>query len=142
MNWGKWIIVSFVLFAAFIATLVTVCVRQDVSLVSKDYYQEELKFQDQIMRLENTESLRVKPVITVNQQGVEISYPELSSITHGELMLFCPANAHHDRKVVVPAASERLVIIPAQELSAGMYKARFTWSMQGKDYYIEETLSL
>jgi hypothetical protein len=40
MNWGKWIIVSFVLFAGFIGTLVTVCVRQDISLVSKDYYKE------------------------------------------------------------------------------------------------------
>ena len=53
MNWGKWIIVSFVLFAAFIGILVVICVRQDISLVSKNYYQEELAYQQQIDRMNN-----------------------------------------------------------------------------------------
>ena len=44
MNWGKSIVLSFILFAAFIGTLVTVCIRQDISLVSKDYYEEELQY--------------------------------------------------------------------------------------------------
>ncbi|HEY9048856.1 MAG TPA: FixH family protein [Ohtaekwangia sp.] len=142
MNWGKWIIVSFVLFAAFIATLVTVCIRQDVSLVSKDYYQDELKYQDQITRLQNTEALSVKPAIIINQKGLEIEYALLSQITQGELMLFCPSNPQHDRTIVVPATSDRLLLIPVADLNAGMYKARFTWSMQGKDYYVEETISI
>ena len=47
MNFGKWIVVAFVFFSLFIGTLVTVCVRQDISLVSTDYYKEELIYQDQ-----------------------------------------------------------------------------------------------
>jgi len=63
MNIGKWIVVAFVLFAAFIGTLVVVCVRQDVSLVSRDYYRQELAYQNQIQRLNNTAALLEKPVI-------------------------------------------------------------------------------
>ena len=58
MNWGKSIILAFVLFAGFIATLVVVCVREDISLVSKDYYKEELLYQDQIQRLNNASQLK------------------------------------------------------------------------------------
>jgi hypothetical protein len=42
MSWGKWIVVSFLLFAGFIATLVTICMKEDVGLVSSSYYDEEL----------------------------------------------------------------------------------------------------
>lgn len=65
MSIGHWIVVSFVLFAAFIGTLVAVCLREDISLVTKDYYQEELAYQDQIQRLNNVAELKEKPVIRV-----------------------------------------------------------------------------
>ena len=74
MNWGKWIIVSFVLFAAFIGTLVTVCMRAEVSLVSKDYYKEELEFQKQIVRIENTSALESKPAIVAGKGIIEITF--------------------------------------------------------------------
>ena len=45
MNWGKSIVLAFVLFAVFIGVLVAVCVREDISLVSRNYYNEELDYQ-------------------------------------------------------------------------------------------------
>jgi hypothetical protein len=50
----------FILFAAFIGTLVTVCLRQDISLVSKDYYKEELQYENQLTRLKKCLSAGVK----------------------------------------------------------------------------------
>ena len=74
MDFGKWIVVAFVLFAVFIGTLVTVCVRQDISLVSKEYYKEELAYQDQIVRIANTEKLGLKPKITkVNNVTLQLT---------------------------------------------------------------------
>ena len=84
MNWGNGIIFSFVLFAIFIAILVTVCVRQDISLVSSDYYQEELKYQDQITRINNTSKLDTQPVIKIVQ----------NNYTPGDWLFIRPACAH------------------------------------------------
>ena len=53
MNFGSWITVAFVLFAGLIISLVVVCVRQDVSLVSADYYQQEIKYQSRIDDISN-----------------------------------------------------------------------------------------
>lgn len=45
MNWGRSIVVAFVLFASYIGYLVYVCISQpDIFLVEKEYYSSELKF--------------------------------------------------------------------------------------------------
>ena len=142
MNWGKWIIVSFVLFAAFIGTLVTVCVRQDVNLVSKDYYKEELAFQDQITRLQNTDSLLHKPEISVTQKGLEIVYNQLSKIEKGKLVLFCPSNPSHDRKIMIESSATDKQLVSVADMKPGMYHARFSWSAEGKEFYVEKIINL
>jgi len=142
MNWGKSIILAFILFAAFIATLVTVCVRQDVSLVSKDYYQQELAYQDQIQRLENTKQLKQKPVISLDQRKqLQIAFDQFPVIQKGELILFCPADAKLDKKIQVASSQQPVQTIPL-EIVPGMYKARFTWTMHEKEYYIEKVIQL
>lgn len=40
----KYIVFSFIAFALFIGTLVVVCVRQDIPLVSVNYYEEDLRY--------------------------------------------------------------------------------------------------
>jgi hypothetical protein len=142
MNWGKSIVLAFVLFAAFIATLVTVCIKQDVSLVSKEYYQEELAYQDQIQRLENTETLKQKPVISIDQNHqVQIAFDQFRDVQHGELVLFCPADSKLDRKIKIEPSQQTLQTIPL-EIIPGMYKARFSWTMNEKEYFIEEVVQL
>ena len=142
MNWGKWIVVSFILFAAFIATLVTVCMREDVSLVSKEYYKEELDYQQQILRLQNTESLLQKPEIILRHDRLLIQFESFAKVENGILTLFCPANPGNDRKMVVPASSSSEHVISVSNVKHGMYHARFSWTMGGKDFYMDKVISL
>ena len=142
MNWGKSIILAFILFATFIAVLVTVCMRQDVSLVTKDYYQEELKYQDQIERMANTAALPDKPVISASaQHGLTLSFDQLPNIEAGELKLFCPANAAADRTFILQATPGTTQLL-GRDLPQGMYRARMTWRMQGREFYFEEIVHL
>jgi hypothetical protein len=130
MNWGKWIVVSFVLFAGFIATLVTVCVRQDISLVSKDYYQEELVYQDQIGRIENASLLAKRPSIKIiDKNTLEISFDQFDKIEKGELQLFRPSDAAMDKK-----------FFSTDSMQKGMYRARMMWTMGEKEFFIEEVI--
>jgi hypothetical protein len=141
MNWGKSIMLAFVLFATFIAVLVTVCMRQDVSLVTKDYYQEELKYQDQIERITNTAALATKPVITSAERRLTLTFDQLPDIEGGELKLFCPANAAADKTFALKATAETTQVL-GTELPQGMYRARMTWRMQGREFYIEEIIHI
>lgn len=141
MNWGKSIILAFIVFATFIAVLVTVCMRQDVSLVTKDYYQEELKYQDQIDRIANTAALANKPVITSTDRRLTLVFDQLPDIEAGELKLFCPANAAADKTFALKAAAGTTQVL-GTDLPQGMYRARMTWRMQGREFYIEKIIHI
>ena len=142
MNWGKWIIVSFVLFAAFIATLVTVCMRQDVNLVSRDYYQDELEYQEQIQRLNNANQLHSKPAIEMVGNSLAIDFAHFREIKSGELKLFSPSDPDKDRIYTLIAADVTQQLIPVGDVAKGMYRARFQWVMNGKEYFMETVINI
>jgi hypothetical protein len=138
MNWGKSIVLAFVLFALFIGVLVTISVTQDVPLVSANYYEQELRYQEQIDRMKNTNELPEKPVIEVIGGALEVRYALMSEITSGELELFRPSDAKLDRKYSL--ATDTAQRIDLTGLPGGMYKARMRWSQNGKEYFLESTV--
>ena len=143
MNFGKWIFISFILFAFFIGTLVTICVRQDVNLVSKDYYQEELAYQDQIQRLNNTEKLQQKPVMKIVENNfLKVDFMQTDDIQNGELKLFCPSNPKMDKNFKLNTSDKGSQLIELSGLQAGMYKAKLLWTMDGKEFYMEEIINI
>lgn len=139
MNIGKWIVVTFVLFAGFIGTLVTICVRQDVNLVSKEYYKEELAYQDQIERISNTQALIEKPSIAkVNNATLEVTFRQ--SVDKGELKLFCPSNPKMDKNFDLKLQVRNNQLFDISSLSKGMYRARLFWIVNGREYFLEEVI--
>ena len=73
MNWGTKIVFSFIAFAGLIITMVVISMRQDVSLVAKDYYVQEIAYQDQIDKIQNQKALESEPTIKLSQEFVEVS---------------------------------------------------------------------
>ena len=53
-NWGTGILLSIIVFMAILIGIVYVFMNQDVDLVTKDYYGKELRYQDQINKINNT----------------------------------------------------------------------------------------
>ena len=142
MNWGKWILVSFILFATFIGVLVAICVQQDISLVATDYYKQELDFQQQIDRAKNAQQLLVSPDITVVNSHVQISFKDFSNLQSGELKLFRPSNIKSDLVFELKPTADTVQLFDLRSRERGMYKAKMKWSMNNKEYYLEETIYL
>jgi hypothetical protein len=140
MSWGKWIVVSFILFAGFIATLVTVCVRQDISLVSTSYYKDELVYQDQMVRIKNVTALTVKPVIRLANNQLVLLFPELPEIEKGALKLFRPSDSSLDKNFQIKPTSDHALYFDVDDLHKGMYRIKFQWTMKGQEYYLEEVI--
>jgi hypothetical protein len=133
MNWGKSIVLVFIGFALFIGVLVTVCVRQQVSLVSKDYYQEELNYQQQIDELNNAAALQSKPVIFVDRKHIQVS-----GIQNGELNLLRPSDSRFDASFVV----DSIKTFDLSKYPSGRYNASLRWEMDGKRYLVREPINL
>jgi len=143
MNWGKSIVAAFVLFTIFIAVLVTVCVRQDVSLVSKDYYRDELAYDEQLARLRNAEELPLRPSFTIGpDDALEVRFDRFADVEKGEVYLFCPSDAKQDRRFELIPGSSSSQRFALNNASHGMYKARMLWSMDGKEFFVERLINL
>jgi hypothetical protein len=142
MNWGKSIIVAFVLFAAFIGTLVTVCVRQDVHLVTKEYYKEELDYQRQIDRMAHTALLKEKPSIKVEGALLSIAYPDFARLESGRLKLFRPSDSRMDKMFELKKSDETAQYFSTAGMNKGMYRARLQWTMDGEEFFLEQVIYL
>ncbi|MEQ8302404.1 MAG: FixH family protein [Cyclobacteriaceae bacterium] len=142
MNFGKWIFVSFVLFTAFIATLVTVCVRQDINLVSANYYQEELVHEQKMNQIQNANNLKSKPLISVEGTVVSVSFDDFNKIEKGELKILRPSDARLDRRFELSASQTQVRQFTLENSSKGLYRASMQWRMDGKDFYYEKLIVL
>ena len=139
MNIGKWIVVAFVLFGGFIAALVTVCMKQDINLVSKDYYTEELAYQQQIVRVNNTKTLVAKPAMKIENNELQVMFGN-NAVESGSIELFCPSNPSNDASFELSTNTSQHFSL--KSLPGGMYRAKLKWTMNGKEYYQEEIIYL
>jgi len=131
--------VAFGLFGLFIGTLVGVCIKQDISLVSKEYYRDELKYQDQMIRISNAQALAYKPVVAkINSNTLELRFNE--PVERGSLILFCPSDSNMDRNVDLNLSADHKQLIDISTLKAGMYRAKLSWVENGRQYFMEEVI--
>lgn len=140
MNFGKGIVLAFVFFALFIGTLVFICIKQDINLVSPTYYQEELMHSQKMIQMANTRGLSQEPIITVTDNTVEVDFQQFGDLEEGELKLVRPSDAKLDQKFALHASPESRQQFTMQRWERGLYRASMTWTMNGKEYYVEKLI--
>ncbi|HAC23406.1 MAG TPA: hypothetical protein DCE81_00655 [Cytophagales bacterium] len=140
MNAGKWITVSFVLFAAFMATLVVICVREDVNLISRDYYQQELKHSEKMERQQNYLNLPQKPDIRFASGEVSLSLPFYNDITSGSIQIQRPSDARLDQTFQFQTPDTSEVQFQLRQWQPGLYRVSITFTMNGKEYHTEKLM--
>lgn len=139
MSIGKWIVVAFILFAAFIGTLVTVCVKQEISLVSKDYYKEELAYEDHLKRVSNTNLSDVSPALTFGPDTLLVAFPKGTSIQRGHVAVFCPSDANLDQAFeLIPGDENQSFRMTT--ITGRMFRVKVWWTMEDSDYYVEKQI--
>lgn len=140
MNWGKWIVVSFLLFAGFIAVIVVISMRQDVNLVSTQYYHDDLVYQAQLQRKNNTAALAVKPIVEIKENQMHVIFPDKQQIQEGTITLFRPSSDKLDQRFSLSASSDSIRVFALKPLERGAYRIKLTWAAEGKEFYFEQLI--
>lgn len=141
MDWGKGIVITLIVFVSLMVGLVTICVQQDdIHLVTQNYYEEEIKFQDQIDQTVNANSLDYKVLVYDNQlKKVDLQLPVGSK---GTLHLFRPSDARLDQKITFDVTNLNANAFDLKSLKPGYWKLKLTWSENGVDYFHEEKINI
>jgi hypothetical protein len=146
MNWGWKIFILYTSFVILTLAMVFFTMKQDVFLVSKDYYKEEIEYQDQIDKIENAKKLDQPLVVSYNETEnmIRIVFPEKQreSGISGEVILFRPSDARLDRKYEVQSDGNADFEIPTQNIKKGNWKIKIAWQAMNKEFYYEQALNL
>ncbi len=140
MNFGKGIVVAFAFFALFIGTLVFICIKQDINLVSVNYYQEELAHGQKMNQMANTKDLVNEPVITVVGNSIAVDFPQFGELEEGELKLIRPSDVKLDQKFMLHTSTDHHQQFVMESWVRGLYRASMKWKMNGKEYYFEKLI--
>ena len=141
MNWGNKILLVFVGFAGLIGVLVYSCMQHNFELVSKDYYKDEVAYQQLIDGSSNANKISG---LVIQQQAtvIDLQLPvELKGmIIKGDVWLYCSSNAAYDQRLQLLVNAAGIMPIPIKLLHKGTYQVKINYTANGLQYYYTQKL--
>ena len=141
-NWGTGIAVFYLLFMVVLLTAVFKSRSYDHSLVVPNYYEEDLKYQEQYDKLANTLALDTPLEINQEESKVRISFPSGMDAITGEVWLFRPSNAKADIRLPIQLGSDNVMEISTKTMIQGRWKMKIDWQAGSQQFYKEQTIVL
>jgi len=144
INFGVKIVILYSAFVVLILTLVFLSFNHKVDLVAKDYYSQELQYQDRIDAINNAEEkpagltyqlVRDELILTIN--------PGLfTGKINGEVLFFRPSDSEKDMKFKMEFSQSNRQIINTRILTKGAYKLQLSWSDEERNYYKDAIINI
>jgi hypothetical protein len=141
LSWGYKIAFVYISFVAFMGILVFKASNQKFDLVTKDYYEQELEYQQVIDQAANTSRLS-SPVSVEKKEGkLKVKFPDemKDKKKYVDFYLYHAADAKRDfRKTIQVNENEWTQALPGA--MSGMYELKLSWEAEGIKYYFEQKL--
>ena len=141
MNWGRKILIVYIVFVLGIGFMVYKASTQNDDLVTTDYYAKELKYQEKIDEVKRVSALSAPVEYTIKDNALTIQFPTdfAGRQLTGEAVLYCPSDERKDVKKNFTLKDEPLQIeIPAG--SKGLYELHLSWKDGAITYYFEKKI--
>ena len=141
--WPFAIISIFIVFICATISLVVLACSQKQDLVSADYYEQEIRFQDHLERLDRAHHTLHQPSIDYDlvKRLIKISLsPEPGAHVTGEIQLYRPSAAGLDRNFKLALDAQGVQSLDTASLSPGLWKVRVSWMTDNKQYFFERNI--
>jgi nitrogen fixation protein FixH len=144
LNWGHKLTIFICAFAGMILVLVYKSTQTNFDLVTKEYYKDELKFQEVIDGTKRANSLASKASVTRSDAGIEIQLPaEMKGLTvSGTAWFYCAADAKRDVKLPLAVDADAKQQLGSKSLLPGRYTVKLNWTAGQQQYYSETSLDI
>ena len=140
MNWGHGITIGIISFMIFILSMVSQTFRNNAELVSSDYYQKEIEYQQRIEAIRNSKEIDSLVILSTNEQSILITIPE-GFQEKGSIHFIKPNDSKKDF-IYSFKNDENLFSFDKVDLSKGVYYIEIELFKSNKSYYIEKQIYL
>ncbi|HEU5167475.1 MAG TPA: FixH family protein [Chitinophagaceae bacterium] len=141
LSWGYKIMFVYIAFVVGMGFLVFKASSQKFDLVTKDYYEQELKYQQVIDQSSNASKLSMPVIIEKKEGELKISFPDEMKNKKKlvDFYLYYAADAKKDFRKSFEL-NENELIQPLPTGMKGMYELKLSWEAEGVKYYFEKKL--
>lgn len=142
-SWGTGILIGIIAFVLISVTMTVIFMSQDVHLVSDNYYERSLSYQDEIDKQRRTNSLDEQIKINFNGEIINILFPSsyLGKDISGVIFFYRPSNTKLDFALPLQLV-EGSQNITVERLEKGFWRIKINWTMNGNGYYNERAITI
>lgn len=141
--WPVAIITFFILAVLFLGTFVFWALRQREDLVTANYYEKEIRYQQQLDTLNRSQAVAAQVVVTyepiANQIVITLPAAQAQGAT-GKIHLYRPSDASLDRELPLALDAAGTQQLDATKLQPGLWKVRVHWTTAGQEYFIDQSV--
>lgn len=144
--WPYGIIATFVVFIMALAAWVTFAVSNDVQLVSKDYYAQEIAYGSEMERIIRTRELgsrfQLEHSIGNKQLILRLPSDHARKGVQGNIHLYRPNQAKLDQHLNLNPDAAGVQVFEMGRLPPGKWKINIRWQVGKIDYQYQKTIIL
>ncbi len=143
-TWGHGVAVALGAFMIFILSMIFIFSRgwQNSELITDNYYEEELVYQNVIDAKNLADKLPEKPKYLQDVSGIKVVFPK--DINNGNSKFKIDLHRADDQKLDIiremPLDGSNSIFIPAKVLLKGNYVLRMHWTKENKNYQLDYDL--
>jgi len=139
MSWGWKITILYGSFVAMMVTLVIMSARQDIPMVTEDYYEKDLQYESHMVRVSNSANLEKDVAVVYNQktQQITVTFPKDITDFKGEILCFRPSQEGLDFTLNLDKMEGNTLTFGTSEMLKGRWKVKIDWEGDGEIYYKE-----
>jgi nitrogen fixation protein FixH len=132
----------FVTIVVLLAGYVVFAFHQRQDLVASNYYDNEIRYQQQLDRLNHTQPLgdTAKVDYDAAQNSIVITLPPAPPAAQGQVTLYRPDDARLDCRLPLAVNAAGVQRLDAKGLRAGQWKVRVTWSAGGQEFFLDRAV--
>lgn len=140
-HWGTGIALVFSIFVAGLLYAVIKSTTIDNALVRKDYYSEDVNYQQKKDKIARTKALgQAVGMQYLPNEGLLILHFPRSMEPEGNVHFYRASDASLDHRVPIEVDSNGIQMIPVRNLKAGYWTVKVDWRANGEAYYMEEEM--
>ena len=140
--WPYGLCTAFGLFFCGMATVVVIAETHRETLVSDDYYEQEIGFQSQLDAGARARTCGATLNYDASAGRVLVSLParQVSQAFSGRAGFYRASSSALDRELALAPGSDGTQSLSVANLAPGPWKLRVNWQAAGTNYFLEQTL--
>ena len=148
--WPYGIVLFFGLLLSAIAGVVVLAATHRESMVSDNYYEQELQYQarmDSIARAQQCGArlaLELKTGAAPAASDLVVRLPVEQAAQHcaGAIEFYRPSSPALDRQFPLAPGPDGSQVVDVSKLAKGLWVVRVKWSVGGADYFLEQKITI